>query len=145
MCTPAGMVVLVNTIAPKFSVNITITLSVNGQHSARRLRSTLRACTWCPFRPTAVMGPHRIGFVGEGLPFYGGYSYGRWRRPAINHSWNGTGSPVVSVRADELQQYPEGPQNAYALFTWSTPGIYEVHLTVQDEEGESHTGTRQVV
>jgi hypothetical protein len=38
-----------------------------------------------------------------------------------------------------------GPQNAFALFTWPAPGIYQVSLTVEDEDGRSHTGTRQVI
>jgi hypothetical protein len=98
-----------------------------------------------PFRPTALLGPHRIGFVGEGVPFYGGYSHTRWRRSAINHSWSGTGTPVINVAADPEPQYPTNPQPAYALFTWSVPGIYEVSLKIYDENGRSHTGTRQVI
>ena len=100
-----------------------------------------------PGRPTALLGPHRIGFVGEGVPFYGGYSHGRWRRSAINHSWAGTGGPSIHVALDSEPQYPAGAgdQPAYALFTWAAPGIYEVHLTVSDEQGRTHTGKRQVI
>lgn len=102
-----------------------------------------------PFRPTAVLGPHRLGFVGEGVPFYGGYSHTRWRRSAINHQWSGTGSPTIQIALDEEPQYPGEPnsipQPAYALFTWNAPGIYEVRLRVQDEQGRTHTGKRQVI
>lgn len=74
----------------------------------------------------------------------GSIEFSRWRRAAINHSWSGTGSPSIQVRADDIQQYP-GENNAFALFTWSEPGIYEVHLTVADEKGQTHTGKRQVI
>ncbi len=68
---------------------------------------------------------HRVGFVGEGIPFYGGQSYGRWRRVAEGHSWSGTGSPTVQVREAPLQNYPRGvSEHTHALFTWSTSGIY---------------------
>ena len=98
-----------------------------------------------PGRPTALMGPHRLGFVGEGVPFYGGYSHSRWRRAAMNHSWAGTGNPTISVADDPEPQYPINPQPAYALFTWATPGIYEAHLTVSDDNGKTHSARRQVI
>lgn len=97
-----------------------------------------------PFRPTAVMGPHRLGFVGEGVPLYGGYSHTRWRTPAINHQWTGTGNPTIAIGMDSDSQY-ESPQPAYALFTWTAPGVYEVQLTVHDDHGHTHTGKRQVI
>ena len=97
-----------------------------------------------PFRPTAVMGPHRLGFVGEGVPLYGGYSHTRWRTPAVNHQWTGTGNPTIAIGMDSDSQY-ESPQPAYALFTWTVPGVYEIQLTVHDDHGHTHTGKRQVI
>ena len=102
-----------------------------------------------PFRPTVVMGPHRIGFVGEAVRFYGGYSYQRWRVVASNHQWVATGNPLVTITVDASGQVyqREPPEAACAAFTWTTPGIYEVSLTVYELNSTTrfHTGTRQVI
>jgi hypothetical protein len=97
-----------------------------------------------PYRPTVVMGPHRIGFAGEPLRFYGGYSYGRWREAAINHSWTATGTSNIMTTLDTTQVYPNGPQPAIADITWDTPGNYEVSLSVGDQASHPHVGKRKV-
>ena len=112
-----------------------------------------------PVAPTAVMGPNRIGFVGEGVTFYGGRSYGRWRLAAYGHSWrvlhNGTDVTantdyVTSALTsdDEIQTYLVEPQPAYFTPIFAQPGIYVVELTVQHDFESyhgTHIGTRQVI
>jgi hypothetical protein len=104
-----------------------------------------------PSRPTAVLGPHRIGFVGEPVIFYGGYSYARARKASIGHTWSGTGSPTITTQLDYTQVYMPGAQPAFAEFTWDIPGIYEVSLKVYGAGSEIgvdspyHIGTRQVI
>lgn len=73
------------------------------------------------------------------------HDFGRWRRVAINHSWSGTGNPTIYTRPDTIQHYPTEDNDAFALFTWSQPGIYEVHLTVANGDGYTHSGKRQVI
>jgi len=106
-----------------------------------------------PFRPTVCMGSHRIAFVGEPLPFYGGYSYSRWRIAAFNHQWSATGPGTVTIYTAEDTSiwYRDGSgANALALMTFPTPGIYIVSCKVEGTGGSehpitSHTGTRQVI
>jgi PKD repeat protein len=106
-----------------------------------------------PYRPTACLGPHRIGFVDEPLPFYGGYSYSRWRVAAFNHQWHATGPGGVTIYTaeDTTQWYRDGSgESAAALMTFSAPGVYTVSLTVQgvgssEHPITEHTGTRQVI
>ena len=112
-----------------------------------------------PVAPTAVMGPNRIAFVGEGIVFYGGRSYGRLRLPAWDHTWRilHNGTDVTSDTAhvltystvdDTIQTYLDEPQPAIFIPSFAQPGIYEVELTVHYEfesyEGQ-HIGKRQVV
>jgi hypothetical protein len=107
-----------------------------------------------PNRATVNMGPHRIGFVGEPVVFYGGYSYQRWRVAAKGHQWSATGSPIIYLASDLGQQYYGGPQPSRAQFIWNTPGIYEVSLSAGQADPHEpnngvttarHTGTRQVI
>ncbi len=112
-----------------------------------------------PVAPTVVMGPNRIGFVGEGVVFYGGRSYGRWRNAAYGHTWrvlhNGVDvtsdtAHVLSTILDEdlVQTYLVEPQMAYFIPLFAQPGIYVVELTVQydfESYHGTHTGTRQVI
>jgi hypothetical protein len=102
-----------------------------------------------PGRATACLGPHRIAFVGEGLPFYGGYSYGRWRVAARDHAWSvsGPGTAIIQVGEDTSIAYEGGPAlSATALITFPVPGVYVVALRVRGVGNtHTHTGYRQVI
>lgn len=99
-----------------------------------------------PRRPTANLGPNRLGFVGEPLPFYGGYSYGRWRRPAHSHQWYSETASSIQVTVDDSIIYPEGSGTSCALITWDEPGIHMVSMTCLGHgDNNAHTGYRQVI
>lgn len=88
-----------------------------------------------PYAPVANLGSNRIGFVNEPLFFCGMRSYQRNDVPVVSYSWSATGMPATT-------SYHNGAQMGY---TWSSPGLYTVTLTVKDRAGTQQSSTRQVM
>jgi PKD repeat protein len=88
-----------------------------------------------PYAPVANLGSNRIGFCNEPLYFDGTRSFQRFDLPVVSYTWAATGSPAQTL-------YANGSQIGYS---WSSPGIYTVTLTVKDRAGTAKSSIRQVM